>query len=193
MRIFSDLELVERSGYGVPKIINIYGKDVFEVTDNFIRVVLPFDVDVMNVINSEKVADKAEKVADKTEKVADKSEKVADKTEKVADKSEKVADKSEKVADKTEKVADKAEKVADKAEKVADKTEKVADKLNRSQELILDLIKNSPYITIHEIMKKLNLSDFGVRKSLKFLKDNNIISRMGSRKSGYWIVHKENI
>ena len=134
MRIFSDLDLVERSGYGVPKIINIYGKEVFEITDNFIRVILPFDKEVMRLIESEEVADKPAKVADKTVKVADKSEKVADKRAKVADKSVKVADKSE---------------------KVADKLEKVADKLNKTQELILEIIKKDPYIRIKDLMSQL--------------------------------------
>ncbi len=33
---------VEQSGFGINKIIEVYGKDVFKITDNFITVVLPF-------------------------------------------------------------------------------------------------------------------------------------------------------
>lgn len=50
MRILRDLEYVEQSGFGINKIIEIYGEKVFKITDNFISVILPFDVDVMDAI-----------------------------------------------------------------------------------------------------------------------------------------------
>ena len=50
MRILRDLEYVEQSGFGINKIIEVYGKEVFKITDNFITVSLPFDKDVMNSI-----------------------------------------------------------------------------------------------------------------------------------------------
>ena len=42
MRVFRDLDIVEQLGSGVPRILKAYGKDVFEITDNYIRVVLKF-------------------------------------------------------------------------------------------------------------------------------------------------------
>ncbi len=50
MRILRDLEYVEQSGFGISKIIDVYGKDVFKITDNFITVVLPYDKEVMSSI-----------------------------------------------------------------------------------------------------------------------------------------------
>ena len=50
MRILRDLEYVEQSGFGISKIIDVYGKDVFKITDNFITVVLPFDKEVMSSV-----------------------------------------------------------------------------------------------------------------------------------------------
>lgn len=50
MRILRDLEYVEQSGFGINKIIEVYCKEVFKITDNFITVSLPFDKDVMNSI-----------------------------------------------------------------------------------------------------------------------------------------------
>lgn len=47
MRILRDLEYVEQSGFGINKIIEVYGKSVFKITDNFITVVLPYDKDVI--------------------------------------------------------------------------------------------------------------------------------------------------
>lgn len=43
MRIFKDLEIVEYLGSGIPRILEFYSKDNFIITDNFIRIVLPFD------------------------------------------------------------------------------------------------------------------------------------------------------
>ena len=50
MRILRDLEYVEQSGFGINKIIEVYGKEVFKITDNFITVSLPFDKEVINSI-----------------------------------------------------------------------------------------------------------------------------------------------
>lgn len=42
MRVFRDLEIVEQLGSGVPRITATYSRDVFEISDNYIRVILPF-------------------------------------------------------------------------------------------------------------------------------------------------------
>lgn len=42
MRILRDLEYVEQSWFGINKIIETYGKEVFRISENFISVVLPF-------------------------------------------------------------------------------------------------------------------------------------------------------
>ena len=38
MRIFQDMELAERLGSGVRRILNAYAPDVFEISDTFFRV-----------------------------------------------------------------------------------------------------------------------------------------------------------
>ena len=42
MRVFRDLELVEHLGSGIPRIIEVYGKECFEITQNFIRLIIPY-------------------------------------------------------------------------------------------------------------------------------------------------------
>ena len=39
MRVFRDLEIVEHLGSGIPRILEAYGKDVFEIRDSYIRIV----------------------------------------------------------------------------------------------------------------------------------------------------------
>lgn len=41
MRIFKDLDLVEQLGSGIPRILQFYEKDVFQFSENFLRIVLP--------------------------------------------------------------------------------------------------------------------------------------------------------
>lgn len=50
----------------------------------------------------------------------------------------------------------------------------------------MDLIRDNPNITVAQIMAKTDLSEIGVKKNLKKLKEKNIIKRMGTNKKGYW-------
>jgi len=45
MRIFKDLELVEQLGSGIPRILQYYGQQCFEFSDNFTRVTFPIHPD----------------------------------------------------------------------------------------------------------------------------------------------------
>ena len=47
MRIFHDLDLAEHNGHGIPTIVAAYGRDVFEITDNYINVRIPFNKEVL--------------------------------------------------------------------------------------------------------------------------------------------------
>ena len=43
MHVFHDLEITEHTGHGVPKILEVYGEEVFQITDNYINVVIPYN------------------------------------------------------------------------------------------------------------------------------------------------------
>ena len=51
MRIFLSMGLVEHTGHGIPTIVERYGREAFEIENNYIRCVIPFDEDVMTHIN----------------------------------------------------------------------------------------------------------------------------------------------
>lgn len=42
MRVFRDLEIVEHLGSGIPRILEAYGKDSFQISRNFFRLVFPY-------------------------------------------------------------------------------------------------------------------------------------------------------
>ncbi|MFA7021443.1 Fic family protein [Aliarcobacter sp.] len=58
----------------------------------------------------------------------------------------------------------------------------------KSDQKVLALMKENSKITIYELMEKLSMSESGIKKVIKKLKDENIISRVGSLKSGHWEV-----
>jgi ATP-dependent DNA helicase RecG len=47
MRIFLNMNLTEHTGHGVPTIVSRYGKDVFEIEEDYIRCTIPFDREVL--------------------------------------------------------------------------------------------------------------------------------------------------
>lgn len=53
IRALRDLGFTERTGYGIPQIISKYGKEAFEITDSFILVTLPYDMEVMSSLDGD--------------------------------------------------------------------------------------------------------------------------------------------
>ena len=41
-KIMGQLNMVEQTGHGVPKIVSVYGKDAFTIADNYLVVTIPF-------------------------------------------------------------------------------------------------------------------------------------------------------
>ena len=56
------------------------------------------------------------------------------------------------------------------------------------EKIILSAIRENPHITQAQLAIKLNRSDRQTRRVIKELREKGIIERMGSRKSGQWIV-----
>lgn len=77
-------------------------------------------------------------------------------------------------------------------QEVAKTTQETTQEVAKTtQEKIIKLIIENPDITQSEIANKLNLSRDGIKYNIKILKDNGIIERIGSTKSGYWKVNKK--
>lgn len=47
MRVFLMMGLCEHTGHGIPTIVNMYGKSVFDIEENYLRCTIPFDPDVL--------------------------------------------------------------------------------------------------------------------------------------------------
>jgi len=51
MRIFLNMGIVEHTGHGIPTILKRYGRQAFEIKENYIKVIIPFDENVLKQQN----------------------------------------------------------------------------------------------------------------------------------------------
>ena len=58
----------------------------------------------------------------------------------------------------------------------------------KSNRKVLDAIKNNPKITIKELQELIGLSESGIKKILRQLRNDGVISRVGGAKGGHWEV-----
>ena len=61
----------------------------------------------------------------------------------------------------------------------------------KSSQKIVDLIRETPSITIIKLSEKLNLTDRAIKKNLFKLKKQGILKRIGPDKGGHWEVIKQ--
>lgn len=65
---------------------------------------------------------------------------------------------------------------------------KLGDKLGVNRQKILELMSETPEITIIELSDKIGISTTAIENNIKYLKENGYIERHGSDKAGTWIV-----
>ena len=63
-------------------------------------------------------------------------------------------------------------------------------KLSANEKQLLILLNANPSLTVQEISVRTSMTQRGVEKLMKRLKDAGIIERQGSRKSGFWKTSK---
>ncbi len=66
--------------------------------------------------------------------------------------------------------------------------EEKQEKLYR-EALIIDILKENPYITLQEVSNRIGKSLRTVNLSVKALQEKGILSRAGAKKNGYWIIN----
>ncbi len=74
-------------------------------------------------------------------------------------------------------------------QKVTSKVDsKVASNLNITQNRIVEIMRDNPQITISELSKIIGMNNSGIKKNIAKLKEDGVIERVGSDKSGSWKV-----
>ena len=67
-------------------------------------------------------------------------------------------------------------------------TEKFTEKFTESEQKILNILIENPYITQMKLSEILGISKRSIVKNMKNLKNNKKIERIGSDKKGYWKI-----
>ena len=75
--------------------------------------------------------------------------------------------------------------------KVGNKVERV--ELTDNRKKIISEIRNNPNITKEQLLIILGISTTAIDKNLNYLKEQNYIKRVGSKKTGYWKVIKNEL
>lgn len=76
-------------------------------------------------------------------------------------------------------------------ETIINTTQKTTQKkINNSQKKIIELIKENPSVTRKEMAEKIGISADGIKYNLNKLKQTNILTRVGSDRSGTWKISK---
>ena len=52
MRVFRDLDLVEQLGSGINRILKVYEKEIFNISENFIEIVFPFEKEYLEQLQN---------------------------------------------------------------------------------------------------------------------------------------------
>jgi ATP-dependent DNA helicase RecG len=75
-------------------------------------------------------------------------------------------------------------------EKEKREVDREREKLSENQKIILNLIKNDPYISIKEMSKAIGIRPSSIDKNIKTLKEKSYLRREGTAKGGYWKLLK---
>ncbi len=118
-QIMVQLDYIEQTGHGVPLIVSRYGKEVFDISENYITVTIP--------LNHKRNIDSS----------------------------------------------------------LSKMTEKA---IESSDGKILELMKENSNISVNEISRLIGLGTTTVTKRIRRLKEEGIVARIGSKKTGQWIV-----
>ncbi|MCL2521956.1 MAG: putative DNA binding domain-containing protein [Erysipelotrichales bacterium] len=220
MRILKDLEFVEQSGYGVPRIIKIYGKEAFHFSNFFIRVLLFYDKDVMTSFSSYRKNDGvSDGVSDGVNDgvniflsgnaklvykiIRDKKANTTNEIILIFDKSKPTVERALRELKENKLIkrigSDKSgywdlptyhknDGVSDDANDVVNDGVNIF--LSGNAKLVYKIIRDKKANTTNEIIRVIDKSKPTVERALRELKENKLIKRIGSDKSGYWDLPK---
>jgi ATP-dependent DNA helicase RecG len=65
-----------------------------------------------------------------------------------------------------------------------------AIKLTKTQQKILEEMRDNPNVTISDLEKILSLKQTAIKDAIRFLKKSCLVERRGTRKNGFWVVNE---
>ena len=71
--------------------------------------------------------------------------------------------------------------------------EKLGEKLGENRTAIMRAIAANPKVTVVQLARQLGISTTAVENNLRYLKTQNLISRIGAAKGGIWRVNEKRL
>lgn len=178
MRIFRDVEMVESLGSGMPRIMQVYGRECFTFMEHFIRFTVPFYKEAIGQIVGQE-ADSSQKSITTSQKQDENA--VIKEDNDIVD----LKDTSQKTSTKT------SQKTSQKTlQKTPQKTDTKTDTKTstKMRNKVLVIIKKNPNVTIDELMVLCGLSRGGIRHHIDSLKADGLIKCVDGNKGGHWEI-----
>lgn len=168
MRVFKDVGLVEQLGSGMSRILKYYDRNIFKISDHFIKVTFPYSLSTVSNTDFKDIENVTE---DENDIVNDIETGTKYENDIVND------------------IENNADEDSDAANDTV-KTKRAANKQEKNKRIILSALETTPDITIEVMSKNTGFSSSKVSRIIKKLKEEGRIERIGSDKKGYWKVCK---
>jgi predicted HTH transcriptional regulator len=171
MRIFKDLEYVERLGSGIPYIVSKYGEGIFKLMSSVIRYAYLFDE--VRELNGTTPAISQNDAKKSTKNHSKLSRNYPETTPKLPQ--------------------NYPETIPILSQNYPNTISILSQYYSDTTVKLISAIQDNPKITIEKLSEIVGLTKIGVRWNIKNLKKRGIIRRVGSNRSGYWeIIQKIN-
>ena len=194
MRVFKDVDLVEHLGSGIPRILETYGKECFQFSDNFLRMAFP---SAAPVYTTDQVTEQ-----DNWQSLVDKFAMLKNKSESnQVNLSEWLQTNIQTLLDELQEsfriTSGKLQESFGKGFGIhktvgsENTSGKPSYKKLPNSFIVLVLLAMDATITAEEIAALIGISERSVFSNLNKLKSANLIGRVGGRKEGYWQIIKQ--
>ena len=170
-QIMVQLDYIEQTGHGIPLIVSTYGREVFDITENFITVTIPLNRQRMEEGRS---VEKWRSTSMGDRHFMEDRNSVEDRH---CTKGSSIAERSVEESYFTEGHFPQAEGLS----------------LDRFDHMILRLMRENARVNVAEISRQTGLGTTTVTKRIRRLKEAGMLERNGSKKKGWWIVKEEYI
>lgn len=159
MRIFRDVEMVESLGSGMPRIMQVYGRECFTFMEHFIRFTVPFYKEsIGQIVGQGNESDTSQKNTTTSQK-QDKNAVIKEDNE-IVD----LKDTSQKTITNT------------------------SQETSQMAFFILEYIRENPKATRQELSQRFSKSSSSIQWHIEQLKKKGMIKRVGPDKGGHWEI-----
>jgi predicted HTH transcriptional regulator len=177
MRIFKDMELGERLGSGMCRIMQVYGKNNFEISQNFLSVVFKYNSKAFEWIKDKKTNGNG--IGENGDGIGENAGSIGENGESIG---ENIGENAGSIGENESGIGENGENgggIGENADNIG---------ANDTQRKILGLMDMNPKISAKAMAAAIGISPRNIEENIKRLKENGVVKRNGSDKGGFWEI-----